>query len=136
MIVDHGLPWGSLKFMSTGGEAQTLFVWRDYLNNLKKNHEETLVKYKADTIQNFQDYQPDFKSNLLLHTQVIGGPFDASRVNLDALSPLTGAYLDFDICFPSEATWEEFVQEWNNFSRLYLADTTAETSFSPITGGE
>lgn len=35
VIVEHGHPRGSLKFMSTGGEARTLFSWRDHLSMQK-----------------------------------------------------------------------------------------------------
>ncbi|KAK5785831.1 hypothetical protein PVK06_040450 [Gossypium arboreum] len=66
------------------------------------------------------------------HAQVIGGPFDAQRVNFYALSHLTGAHRNFDI-HPSRATWKEFVEEWKNSSRLYFAYITTETSAAPIT---
>ncbi|KAH1114978.1 hypothetical protein J1N35_008356 [Gossypium stocksii] len=36
--------------------------------NLEKCHEEALAKYQAGTMQKFQDYMPDLKSNILLHT--------------------------------------------------------------------
>ncbi|KAK5818472.1 hypothetical protein PVK06_023409 [Gossypium arboreum] len=104
--------------------------------NLEKHHEEALEKYKLNTMQNFHDYLLDKKSNILLHAQVIDDPFNACKVNFDALSLFKSAYLDFDICFPSRVAWEEFVEEWKNFSRLYLTDTTVETSDAPVTGCE
>ncbi|KAK5785889.1 hypothetical protein PVK06_040510 [Gossypium arboreum] len=76
-----------------------------------KSHKEALEKYKSDTIQNFQDYLPDLKSNFLLHTQVVGDPFNACRVNFDVLDQLIGAQLDFNVHFPFRVAWEEFVEE-------------------------
>ncbi|KAK5771967.1 hypothetical protein PVK06_048223 [Gossypium arboreum] len=55
------------------------------------------------------------------------------KVSFDALNHLMGAQLDFDIRFQSGATWEEFVEEWKNSSKLYFADTPAETSVVPTT---
>ncbi|KAH1121784.1 hypothetical protein J1N35_004944 [Gossypium stocksii] len=83
-------------------------------------------------MQNFQDYLPELKSNILLHAQVIGGPFDARKVNFDSLSHLTGAQLGFDIHFPSRLAWEEFVEEWKNLNRFFLANSPVETSVAPI----
>lgn len=60
------------------------------MTNLAKSHDDALEKYKIDTMQSFQNYLPDLKSNFLLHAQIVGGPFDARRVNFDALSNLTG----------------------------------------------
>ncbi|KAK5771925.1 hypothetical protein PVK06_048181 [Gossypium arboreum] len=80
------------------------------------------------------DYLPDLKSNFLLYAQVVGGLFNACRVNFNALSHLKNAQLDFDIRFPFRATWEEFVEEWKNSSRLYFVDTPIETNVAPIAG--
>ncbi|KAK5771139.1 hypothetical protein PVK06_047316 [Gossypium arboreum] len=93
---------------------------------MSKSHEEAFEKYKVDTIQSFQDYFLDMKPNFLLHAQVVGGPFDA-------ISCLTSAQLDFDIYFPSRATWEEFVEEWKNSNRLYFADNPTESSVATTT---
>ncbi|KAK8313914.1 hypothetical protein V6Z12_D01G140800 [Gossypium hirsutum] len=83
-------------------------------------------------MQNFQDYLLELNSNILLHAQVIGGPFDACKVNFDALSHLTDAQLGFDIYFPSGLAWEEFVKEWKNLNRFFLANSPAKTSAAPI----
>ncbi|KAK5811299.1 hypothetical protein PVK06_026628 [Gossypium arboreum] len=72
--------------------------------NLEKSHKEALEKHKVDIMQSFKDYLPDLKSNFLLLAQVVGSPFDAHRVNFDAISHLTGAQLDFDIRFHSGAS--------------------------------
>lgn len=54
------------------------------VTNLAKSHEDALEKYKIDTMQSFQNYLADLKSNFLLDAQLVGGPFDA-------LSDLTSA---------------------------------------------
>ncbi|KAH1098013.1 hypothetical protein J1N35_014934 [Gossypium stocksii] len=47
---------------------------------------------------------------------------------------LMGAQLDFDVHFPSRATWEEFVEEWKISTRLYFANTLVETNVAPTIG--
>ncbi|KAK5802841.1 hypothetical protein PVK06_030467 [Gossypium arboreum] len=44
--------------------------------NLTKSHEETMEKYKKETMQSLQEYSPDLKANFLLHAQIDGGLFD------------------------------------------------------------
>lgn len=87
-------------------------------------------------MQNFQDYLPELKSNILLHSQVVGVPFDAQRVNLDALSHFTAAKLFFNICFLSSPTWKEFAKVWKNSSRLFVADEPIKASVSPVVDSE
>ncbi|KAK5825626.1 hypothetical protein PVK06_020482 [Gossypium arboreum] len=122
---------GSMKFTTSDGEIGKLFPWHEHLSmqkfpyspadiaNLVKNHEKTLEKYKRETLQSFRDYLPDLRSNFLLHAQVVGDPFDAYGLNFDALSDFTSAQLDFDVHFPSEATWEEFLEKVEKQSLLH-----------------
>ncbi|KAK5794724.1 hypothetical protein PVK06_035965 [Gossypium arboreum] len=71
--------------------------------------------------------------------KVVGDPFDARKVNFDALNHIIGASLDFDVHFSFGATQEEFVEEWKNSSKLYFAENPIKTSVAPTArheGGE
>ncbi|KAH1063705.1 hypothetical protein J1N35_028692 [Gossypium stocksii] len=121
VMVQHGALKGSMNFVTTGGKATMKDMDEQHklaMANLAKSHEEDLEKCKVNTMQSFQDYLPYLKSNFLLHAQMVGGLFDARKVNFDALSHLTNTQLDFDIRFSFGATWEEFVENWKNSSRL------------------
>ncbi|KAH1064187.1 hypothetical protein J1N35_029174 [Gossypium stocksii] len=68
--------------------------------------------------------------------QVAGGPFDTRKVNLNALSHFIDAQLGFDIRFPLEPAWEEFVEEWKNSSKLFVADEPIAFSVAPVTNSK
>ncbi|KAH1046983.1 hypothetical protein J1N35_037767 [Gossypium stocksii] len=58
----------------------------------------------------------------------LAGPFDARRVNFDALSELTSTQLDFYVNFPSRTAWEEFATKWKNSSNFYIVDVVETRS--------
>ncbi|KAH1047084.1 hypothetical protein J1N35_037868 [Gossypium stocksii] len=50
--------------------------------------------------------------------------------------PYNPIKLDFDVHFLSRAAWEEFIEEWKNFSRLYFAENPAKMSVTLTTRRE
>ncbi|KAK5793781.1 hypothetical protein PVK06_034939 [Gossypium arboreum] len=56
------------------------------------------------------------------------GPFDARRVNFEALNELTSTQSDFDVHFPSRTAWKEFTAKWKNLSNFYIVDVVEISS--------
>ncbi|KAK5842522.1 hypothetical protein PVK06_004891 [Gossypium arboreum] len=79
--------------------------------SLEQKHTEALKGFKKEILQNFTDFLLELKANILLHAQVPGGPFDACKVDFDALCDVVSDKLGFDVYFPSGATLEEFVSK-------------------------
>lgn len=73
----------------------------------------------------------ELKSNILLHTQIAIGPFDARKVDFDALSEVEMEQLGFDIRFPLGAAWDEFKTKWKNLRDFYLEESPSEPPVVP-----
>ncbi|KAK5785636.1 hypothetical protein PVK06_040238 [Gossypium arboreum] len=82
--------------------------------SLVQRHIEALKDFKNETLQNFNNFLPELKANILPHTQVASGPFNARRVDLDALCDVANDQMEFDVRFPFGAEWEEFTSKWRN----------------------
>ncbi|KAK5835680.1 hypothetical protein PVK06_011374 [Gossypium arboreum] len=54
--------------------------------NLKCKQEEAFEGFKKNILRMLSDVTVKLKSNILLHTQVVVGPFDAHKVDFDAFS--------------------------------------------------
>lgn len=96
--------------------------------SLVQRHIEALEDFMKETLQNFNNFLPELKANILLYAQVTSGPFNARRVNLNALCDVTDDQLEFDVHFPSGAEWEEFTSKWRNCKDFYLDEDLSETS--------
>ncbi|KAH1090878.1 hypothetical protein J1N35_018135 [Gossypium stocksii] len=101
--------------------------------NLSKSHEEALEKYKVYTMQSFQDYFPDLKSNFLLHVQVVGGPFDAYRHS-------STVKVDFNLTAVLKRDWR-FQQQLQAIGAVVSNLTTTVTNLTAtavfnLTGGK
>ncbi|KAK5803011.1 hypothetical protein PVK06_030648 [Gossypium arboreum] len=79
--------------------------------SLEQGHKEALEGYKKETLQNFYNVLLELKANLLLHAQVVGGPLDALKVNIDAFCDIASDQLGFDVHFPFGAMLEKILSK-------------------------
>ncbi|PPS19468.1 hypothetical protein GOBAR_AA01109 [Gossypium barbadense] len=63
-----------------------------YLKMIEENEElyraektKALKEFKSETLENLSNLAQELKSNILLRTQVVGGPFNTCKVDLDVL---------------------------------------------------
>ncbi|KAK5833450.1 hypothetical protein PVK06_017284 [Gossypium arboreum] len=78
---------------------------------IKQKHPEALESFQNETLQNYSNFLLKLKANIFLHVQVVGGPFDARKVDLDAIYKVVVDQLGFEIHFHSRATWEKFTSK-------------------------
>ncbi|KAK5803236.1 hypothetical protein PVK06_030879 [Gossypium arboreum] len=52
--------------------------------------------------------------------EVVGSPFDAHAVDLNAFGEVDINQLDFDVLFPLGVVWNSFVSIWKNSSDFHL----------------
>ncbi|KAK5812704.1 hypothetical protein PVK06_028142 [Gossypium arboreum] len=71
-----------------------------------------------------------------MHVQVVGGPFDALRVDLDAFCDVDMNQLGVNVYFPSEAAWDAFTSKRRNSKDFYLDEDLAETNTAPVDKNE
>ncbi|KAH1082955.1 hypothetical protein J1N35_022716 [Gossypium stocksii] len=64
------------------------------------------------------------------------GPFNARRVDLDALYNIIDDQLEFDVRFPSRSEWEECTYKWRNCKDFYLGEDPSETSVATANKGD
>ncbi|KAH1114863.1 hypothetical protein J1N35_008241 [Gossypium stocksii] len=98
---------------------------------LKRNQEEASVGFKKNTLQILSNVTIKLKSNILLHTQVVIGPFDVRKVDFDIFVEVEMDQLGFDVLYPSRAALEEFLFKWKNLERFYL-ERSLELTIVPI----
>ncbi|PPR93037.1 hypothetical protein GOBAR_AA27635 [Gossypium barbadense] len=65
--------------------------------------------------------------NILLHAQVTSGPFDAHKVDFDALDWVDMSELGFDVLCSTGVVWDSFVSTWKNFANFYLKENPVES---------
>ncbi|KAK5836369.1 hypothetical protein PVK06_012155 [Gossypium arboreum] len=63
----------------------------------RSEQKQTVQKFKRKTLENLSNLVQELKSNILLYAQVVGGPFNARGVDLDALSDVDMNQLDKDL---------------------------------------
>ncbi|PPR98687.1 hypothetical protein GOBAR_AA21975 [Gossypium barbadense] len=73
---------------------------------------EVLAASKQQTSQNILSSLQRFKENLLLHTQVLCGPFDVRKVDFDTFTNMDVNNLGFDTFNPSRLAWDSLVAAW------------------------
>lgn len=77
------------------------------MESLKKENSEPLRNYQAQTMKNLENYLLNLKSNILMYSQAVVGPFDIQLIDFDSLRDLANIELGFDVFFILEK-WEEF----------------------------
>lgn len=96
--------------------------------SLKQKHEEAFENFK-ETLETLSSLTSELTSNILLHTQVVAGPFDARKVDFDALYEINMDQLGFDARFPSGAAWDGFASKWKKY--FYLDEGPSESVVVP-----
>ncbi|KAK5833336.1 hypothetical protein PVK06_017161 [Gossypium arboreum] len=114
-IFYHGPLEGSMRFMSTSGETQMLFLWREHLS-MQKILYFPIEDLKKVEFENFhQSIMGALKRAYELHRKLDEENRKLveqnKRVNFNALNNLIDAQFDFDVHFPFGATWKKFVEE-------------------------
>ncbi|KAH1107180.1 hypothetical protein J1N35_010948 [Gossypium stocksii] len=99
--------------------------------SLERKQVEALENFKNETLENFNNFLHGLKAKIQLHTQVLGGSFDAHRVDLNALCNVNEDQLGFDIRSPLGVAWEDFVSKWKNSKDFYLDEDLLKTSTIP-----
>ncbi|MBA0637375.1 hypothetical protein Godav_025836 [Gossypium davidsonii] len=70
------------------------------LESLRQSREETFRKFEEDTKKNFNDALFEWRSNLILHAQVVASPLDLSHVNFNCLRDISSVSLNFNVYHP------------------------------------
>ncbi|PPS19428.1 hypothetical protein GOBAR_AA01150 [Gossypium barbadense] len=86
----------------------------------RSEQKQTVQKFKRKTLENLSNLVQELKSNILLYAQVVGGPFNARGVDLDALSDVDMNQLGLD----------------RNSKYFYLDEDLTETNTTPANNNE
>ncbi|KAK5846378.1 hypothetical protein PVK06_002664 [Gossypium arboreum] len=87
---------------------------RSKMARMNEKQSEALDKFKKETSQNVCNSSSRLKMNILFHTQVACGPFNARKVDFGALYDVDMDKLGFDVCFPSSAALDVFLEKWRS----------------------
>ncbi|KAK5838741.1 hypothetical protein PVK06_007478 [Gossypium arboreum] len=89
---------------------------------------EALEEFKRETLKNLSNIAQELKSNILLHAQVVGSPFNICRVDLNALYDVDMNQIGSDVHFLSGATCDEIASKWKNSKDFFLDEFLCETN--------
>ncbi|PPS12659.1 hypothetical protein GOBAR_AA07987 [Gossypium barbadense] len=89
---------------------------------------EALEEFKRETLKNLSNIAQELKSNILLHAQVVGSPFNMCRVDLNALYDVDMNQIGSDVHFLSRATCDEIASKWRNSKDFFLDEFLCETN--------
>ncbi|KAH1122132.1 hypothetical protein J1N35_005292 [Gossypium stocksii] len=67
------------------------------LENQCRSQVVAFKKYQEDTYKNLVEVLPEWKSNLILYTQVAAGSFDLRKVDFDYFKDISTNSLGFDV---------------------------------------
>lgn len=76
--------------------------------------------FKKKTTENDLSYISKLKMNILLHTQVVVGPFDVHEMDLGAPKGVDRSFLGFDVSSSLSVVWESFVSTWRSSPDFYI----------------
>ncbi|KAK5842412.1 hypothetical protein PVK06_004765 [Gossypium arboreum] len=99
---------------------------------MQKENNGALKCYKVETKAGIQGYLPKLRSNHILHTEVVMGPFDASQVNFIYMRKLTNINLGFNALKFLGVEWEEFQKKWKESDNLLFSLEPKPTTPNPI----
>ncbi|KAK5802235.1 hypothetical protein PVK06_029820 [Gossypium arboreum] len=102
----------------------------------RSEQKQTKALEERKNLENLSNIAQELKSNILLYAQVMGGPFDARRVDLDALYDVDMNQLGFDIHFPSRAVWDKFGSKWRKSKDFFLNEDPNETNVAHTNNNE
>lgn len=96
---------------------------KEELENLRRSHDETFKKYQKDTKKNIIEDLTKWRSNLLLHVQVVVGYFDLRLVDFNCLGNISAGSLNFNIYHFEGEEWGSFQKEWRQSGDLFIPNT-------------
>lgn len=71
------------------------------LERVQKENNESLERYKVETVVGITDYLPKLRPNYILHAHVVVGTFDVNRVDFSCLHQYINDNLGFNVMNPS-----------------------------------
>ncbi|KAK5835758.1 hypothetical protein PVK06_011462 [Gossypium arboreum] len=87
-----------------------------------RGHLRVFEDFKKKTTENVLSSISKLKMNILLHAQLVAGPFDVYKVDLDTLEEVDMSLWGFDVLCPSSAAWDSFVSTCRGYLDFYIKE--------------